>query len=47
VTITDAELDEWENDDPYNSILLRRRFPLLIAELRAARADLAAMNHGS
>lgn len=38
-TITDEELAEWEQDDPYNSILQRKRMPRLIAALRAERAD--------
>lgn len=34
---TDEELVRWEQDDPYNSILQRKRFPIFIAALRASR----------
>ena len=41
--LTDEELAAWEQDDPYNSILQRRRMPILIAALRASRAEVEGM----
>ncbi len=38
--ITDEELVQWAQDDPYNSILQRRRMPRLIADLQATRSAL-------
>lgn len=36
---TDDELRQWLEDHPYNSILMRRRFPLLIAEVQRLRSE--------
>lgn len=37
MTPSDEELAQWGQDDPYNSILQRKRFPILIAALRDSR----------
>lgn len=36
---TNDELRQWLEDDPYNSILMRRRFPRVVQALLAEREE--------